>query len=473
MRVLSRCALLAICVTVGSPLNAQDAPRFSTKALSDLNAAIEALTATVAPSVVQVLVTGYREVDNAGRGETSLVIGRQRSVGSGVIIDADGYIVTNAHVVEGAQQVRVVRPAVAAGAAPLQSLASASGTMVAARIVGVAQDIDLALLKIDATGLPAIPFADYDQIRQGELVFAFGSPEGLRNSVSMGVVSTAARQLDQDSPSVYIQTDAPINPGNSGGPLVNVKGELVGLNTLILSDSGGSQGLGFAIPSLVIAWAVPQLRQFGRLHRGMVGINVQAITPTLADGLGLPRASGVIVSDVVSDSPADVAGVQARDIIITVNARPVDSVPGLMLTLSTCLPGETVVFGLQRGDQTLNVSVPVIERPRDIQELSALTNPDKNAVPKLGIIAADIDDAATKLLPDLRIASGVLVTAGRLGSFTDSPLMTGDVIHALNKFSVRSLDGLRVLLDGLKPNTQVVLQIERNHQLMFVTAAIN
>ena len=472
MPMLSRSALVAIYVAVASPLAAQDPARLSsTNVLGDLNAAIETLTTTVAPSVVQVLVTGYRAVDEAGRSETGLVIGRQRSVGSGVIVDADGYIVTNAHVVEGAQQVRVVRPVSAADAAPLQSLASASGMTVPARIVGVAPDIDLALLKIDAIGLPAIPFADYDKIRQGELVFAFGSPEGLRNSVSMGVVSTAARQIDRDSPSVYIQTDAPINPGNSGGPLVNVKGELVGLNTFILSGSGGSQGLGFAIPSVVIASAIPQLRKFGRVHRGVVGMSVQAITPTLADGLELARTSGVIVSDVGSDSPADVAGIQVRDVIITVDARPVDSVPMLMLMLSTRQPGDTVTLGLVRGDQKLNVSVPVIERPHDIDELRALSNPEKSAVPKLGIMGADIDDAATKLLPDLRIASGVLVTA-RLESFTDSPLMTGDVIHAINTFSVRSLDGLRVLLDGRKSNSQIVLQVERGHQLMFITTVI-
>src|SRR6185295_7872689 len=133
----------------------------------------------------------------------------------------------------------------------------------------------------------------YDAIRQGELVFAFGSPEGLRNSVTMGVVSSVARQPDPDSATIYIQTDAPINPGNSGGPLVNVDGELVGLNTFILSQSGGSQGLGFAIPSSVVASAYPQLRRYGHRHRGLLGFSMQAITPALAAGLGLPRTSGV------------------------------------------------------------------------------------------------------------------------------------------------------------------------------------
>src|SRR5579864_486556 len=283
---------VALAMTASTLAAQQSSGAPPSDALRDLNTAIETLATTVAPSVVQVLVTGYRPVEEAGRGDAGLVIGRQRTVGSGAIIGADGYIITNAHVVAGAQQVRVVLPARAAEAGPLQSLASESGTTVPATIVGVAQDIDLALIKVEAMELRAIRLANYDEIRQGELVFAFGSPEGLRNSVTMGVVSSVARQTDPDSPSVYVQTDAPINRGNSGGPLVNVKGELVGMNTFILSESGGSQGLGFAIPSVVIASAIPQLRRFGHLHRGMVGINVQAITPLLADGLELPRSSG-------------------------------------------------------------------------------------------------------------------------------------------------------------------------------------
>jgi serine protease Do len=468
-----RSVLSAIFAIIASPAAAQQ-PSSPPPAnpLRDLNAAIETLTTTVAPSVVQILVTGYRLVDEAGRGDAGLVIGRQRIVGSGAIIGADGYIITNAHVVAGAQQVRVVLPAHPAEVGPLQSLASASGTTVPATVVGVAQDIDLALIKVEAADLPAIPLANYDEIRQGELVFAFGSPEGLRNSVTMGIVSSVARQTDPDSPSVYVQTDAPINRGNSGGPLVNVKGELVGLNTFILSESGGSQGLGFAIPSVVIASAIPQLRRFGHLHRGMVGINVQAITPLLADGLKLPRSSGVIVSDLTASSPADIAGVQVGDIITAVNARPVVSVPMLTLALSTRKAGDTVTFGLVRGDRVLTVSVPVVERPRQIDELSELADSDKNAIPRLGVIGVDLDDAAARLLPDLRITSGVLVTARRLESDADSPLVAGDVIHALDTFAVRSLDGLRVLLDGLKANSPIVLQIERDHRLMFVTMVV-
>jgi serine protease Do len=161
--------------------------------------------------------------------------GHRSSLGSGAIVDPDGYIITNAHVVEGAQQVRVVLHTVASSTSPFETPGAVSSRTVPARIVGVARDLDLALLKVQATGLKALPLADYDRVRQGELVFAFGSPEGLGNSVTMGIVSSAARQIDVDSPKVYVQTDAPINRGNSGGPLVNVKGEIVGLNTFIFN----------------------------------------------------------------------------------------------------------------------------------------------------------------------------------------------------------------------------------------------
>jgi len=285
----------------------------------------------------------------------------------------------------------------------------------------------------------------------------------------MGVVSSAARQLDADSPSVYIQTDAPINPGNSGGPLVNVKGELVGVNTFILSESGGSQGLGFAIPSAVIAAAYPQLKQYGHLHRGVIGVSLQAITPALSDGLHLSRAAGVLVSDVAPSLPADVAGVQVGDIIIGIDGRVVDSVPVLTLALNTKAAGDMVALDLLRGERRLSVRLQVAERARKIDQIGDLGNMTTNGVRKLGILGVDIDDSTRALLPDLRVPAGVLVTARRVEYDTDNPLMTGDVIHAFGSITVRSLDGLRVLLDGVAAGTQIVLQVERDGRLMFVT----
>ena len=319
----------------------------------------------------------------------------------------------------------------------------------------------------------ALPFANYDAIRQGELVFAFGSPEGLRNSVTMGVVSSVARQPDPDSPTIYIQTDAPINPGNSGGPLVNVDGELVGLNTFILTESGGSQGLGFAIPSAIVASAYPQLRKYGHLHRGLIGFSMQAITPTLAAALGLSRTSGVMVSDVLPDSAAEAAGLGIKDVVTTVNGKPVESVPMLSLELSRYAAGDTVALGLLRGTETASVNVTVRERPHPIDELAGLADPEKSSIPKLGIIGIDVGDATAALLPGLRISSGVFVAARtQVSSGNEVPLVAGDVIHAVNSFAVRSVDSLRVLVDDAKANSELVLQIERNGQLMFVTCQI-
>jgi serine protease Do len=205
-------------------------------------------------------------------------IGRQHVTGSGVILDPDGYIITNAHVLAGAQRDRVVLSPLSGGS-PEAVLTSFTRDL-DAKIVGQDKDMDLALLKIDAAGLPSLPLGDYGKLRQGQVVLAFGSPEGLENSVTMGVISSVARQANPSRPMIYVQTDAPINPGNSGGPLVDVDGNVVGINTFIMTQGGmGSEGLGFAIPCAVVKFAYPQLKEHGHVHRGHIGAAVQAITP--------------------------------------------------------------------------------------------------------------------------------------------------------------------------------------------------
>jgi len=470
-RRLSR-SLSLIFLLAGSPAFAQGTARPTPTAglLKELNASVEGLTERVSLSVVQVLASGYGSVDERTRGDTGLVIGRQHTIGSGAIVDPDGYIITNAHVVAGARQVQVVVHRDTTADGPMRSLALIAGQTVDARVVGTASDFDLALLKVDLTGLQALPFANYDAIRQGELVFAFGSPEGLRNSVSMGVVSSVARQADPDSPTIYIQTDAPINPGNSGGPLVNIDGELVGLNTFILTDSGGSQGLGFAIPSAVIAAAYPQLRKYGHLHRGLIGFSMQTVTPALAAGLGLSRTSGILVADVLPGSAAEAAGVGLKDLVTSINGKPVDSVPNLSLELIRYAAGETVTLGLLRGNSAMTVEVTVMERPHPLDELATLADPETRSIARLGIVGLDVGDDTPALLPGLRISSGVFVAARtQASSENDVPLAAGDIIHAMNSFAVRSVDGLRVLMDDVKANSSFVLQIERNGQLQFVT----
>jgi serine protease Do len=438
--------------------------------LHQLSDSIQALVRRVSPSVVQVVVTGYGPLEDRERNDTGLVIGKQRSIGSGVILDPDGYIVTNAHVVSGAQRVQVVLPELSTDGSPIRTLLDARGRGEEARIIGVSPEIDLALLKIEAHGLPALPLAKYSNLRQGELVLAFGSPGGLRNTVTNGVVSAVARQPDPDNPMVYIQTDAPINPGNSGGPLVNVEGEVVGINTFILTTSGGNEGLGFAIPSGVVAAALPQLRKYGHIHRGEIGVEVQTITPTLASGLGLARNWGVIISDVLPDGPADKAGLQIQDIILAVDDRTVDNLPILGLMMLSRGPGQRIKVDVLRGTDKLSFEVQTIEHAHDVDQLADLVDPEKSLVSKLGVLGIEISGKIAQLLGDeLREPSGVVVAARAAGTgAVNNSLKTGDVIHALNGAAITTLAGLRSALDNIKPDSPVVLQIERDGKMMYI-----
>jgi serine protease Do len=436
--------------------------------LHQLNSSIEAIVKRVAPSVVQVIATGFGPVGEGSDNEPGLV-GMQRSLASGVIIDAAGYVITNAHAVRGAQHIEVVLPPSSSDSSPMSALLSARGRTVEARLQGLSREIDLALLKVNAKGLPALPIGNYNLLRQGELVFAFGSPEGLQNSVTMGVVSAVARQPDPDSAMVYIQTDAPINPGNSGGPLVNVDGELMGLNTFILTQSGGNEGLGFAIPSGILAVAYPQLRKYGHMHRGEIGISVQTITPGLAAGLGLARDHGVIVSDVLPGGPAASAGLRIQDIILNMDDEPVSSLPVFNLRTYMLRAGKQTKMTALRGTERLELEILVGERLHTADRLLDQVDPEKNLVGKLGILGIQIDKTIAQMLPDLREGSGVLVAARTVGSSApDNALAVGDVIHALNGTPVISLDYLRASLEQIKFNDPVVLQIEREGRMLYL-----
>jgi serine protease Do len=461
--------LCLVCLSLTPRISAQTITgKADSDPLHQLNNSVRTLVKRVTPSVVQVLVTGYGPVEG-NRGDTNLVLGKQQSIGSGVIIDSDGYIITNAHVLRGAHRVQVNIPVAASDDTPDGSLGGGRSRTVEARIVGSDTDIDLALLKIEVKGLSALPLGDYNKLRQGELVFAFGSPEGLQDSVTMGVVSASARQRDPDSPMVYVQTDAPINPGNSGGPLVNVDGELVGINTFILTEGGGNEGLGFAIPSATVAFAYPQLRRYGHVHRGETGISVQAITPTVAAALKLPSDRGVIVSDVAPGSPADAAGLKVQDIITSIDGRPADNLPSLGTRLFMRRGGEHINLGILRGSERRTFDVAVVELPHDFDRLADLADPDKSLVSKLGIVGVEIDPKIASTLPGLRVSSGVIVAAKAADSSIDTSLTAGDVIHAINGAQVETMAALRSSLDRLSSNTPVVLQIEREGKLMFVS----
>jgi serine protease Do len=439
-----------------------------TDPLHQLNTSVLSLVRRVSPSVVHLIVAGYGPVDD-GRNNTDFVVGKQQSVGSGVIIDPDGYILTNAHMIRGAHRIQVSIWNSAADDSPLGSLTNVRQRTLEARLVGADADMDLALLKVEAHNLPALRLADYSKLRQGEIVFAFGSPEGLQDSVTMGVVSAVARQTNPDSPFMFIQTDAPINPGNSGGALINVDGELVGINTFILTEGGGNEGLGFAIPSDLVAFAYPQLRRYGHVHRGDVGLAVQGITNDLATALKLPTNAGAVVSDVAPGSPADSAGMKVQDVITSIDGHAVESLPALATRLFMRNGGERIKLDVLRGTQKVSFDLVVVEPSHEFDRLVEQMDPDKGLIAKLGLVGVEVDQKVAASLPSLRVPSGVIVVAKAAESSVDTSLSTGDVIHAVNGNRVATLQALRNDLDQVASGSPVVIQIERDGRLMYVS----
>jgi serine protease Do len=437
---------------------------FQQDALSEYSRSIRALTQKVSPAVVQVLVSGYGRGDE-GPSDTVSLITRQRSTGSGVVIDPEGYIITNAHVVRGAVRVRVFIVGVKSG-----------GALVDAKIVGVDRGTDVALLKVDRTGLPTLRFGDSDALHQGDIVLAIGSPLGLKNSVSMGVVSAPSRQISDDNPVGYIQTDASINPGNSGGALVNTEGRLMGINSFIFSQSGGSQGIGFAIPSNIVQNVYQQLKSKGHVHRGEIGVFVQDITPEMAAGLHLPRPTGAILSDVEKGSPADSAGLKPQDIMLSLDNRPVEYARDFELALYRRVKGDHVAIKVLRDGKELPkpITVEVSEQEGEVENaLVDSLKPDKSLVPRLGILCIEIDATVAKLVPDLRQPDGLIVAAKSpegQGRYID--LQPGDVIHALNNQPVGSLETFRTVIDGLKTTEPVALLVERSGTFRYVAFEI-
>ena len=436
-------------------------------ALERMNESIDALTRKVWPSVVQIFVTSYGPREQRHAGETAIVVGRQRAVGSGFVIDPDGYIMTNAHVVANAQRVTVLLPPTGADGSLAVAL-SPKMNQVSARIVGISTEIDLALLKIDGVKLPALPLATYSKVRQGETVFAFGSPSGFRHTLTHGLVSAVARQPDPDSPLIYLQTDAPINPGNSGGPLVNVRGEVVGVNTFIISTSGGSDGLGFAVPSATVRTAFRQLKEFGQLRRQEVGMSLQTITPEMAAGLGLARDAGVIVSDVWPNGPAAAGGLQPGDILISVDGQPADNLPTVNYNFRLRDSAEKVQLVVLRGSIEHTLSMTAVEQKSEFDSLSALADPEKNLVPELGILGIEIDARLVTAASGLRDPYGVVVAARAAGARSEVPVQLRDVIRSVNNTKITSLAELRQAVQQLKPGSAVTLQVQRDGRLMFV-----
>jgi serine protease Do len=450
----------------------------SKDSLHQLSDSVEALSEQVSPAVVQIFSTSYtlgeEDSENSDAANTGLVV-KQHSTGSGVILSADGYIVTNNHVVRDARRVRVQLaslPDEAEARAGARAKFHAHGKLLEATVVGVDRVADLAVLKVDAgRPLPMLKLSDSDSLRQGQVVLAFGNPLGLENSVSIGIVSSVGRQVKPDDPMVYIQTDAPINPGNSGGPLLDADGNVIGINTFILTQSGGSEGIGFAIPSNVVKDIYDQIRKDGHVHRGEIGVLAQSITPDLATGLDLKQDTGVILGDVTPDGPADKGGLKPGDIILSLNGRRLYNAREFQTALHRIALNQTVAVEALRGNVKVAAKIKVTERDDDPFRFVDLVKPEENKVPKLGIIGIPITKEIAQLLPETRKPYGVIVAArsGEAEYAGQGGLKLGDVIYSVNTTPVSTLDALRMAVDSLKIADPLVLQIERDGNLMYLT----
>jgi serine protease Do len=423
------------------------------RSLLTLSHSFEQLVEMVTPSVVQIIARGVTP---------------ERSGGSGVIVDPAGYIVTNAHVVGGALSVQVLLPLPADARISSKSVIKPAGKLVPATVVGLDGETDIAVLKVAETGLKALRFGDSEALRQGQLVFAFGSPFGLENTVTMGVVSSAARQVRPDGPMIYVQTDASINPGNSGGPLIDAGGAVVGINTFIVSSSGANAGVGFAAPSNIVHSVYDQIRRNGRVRRGQIGIQAQTITPELAKALRLPRDWGVIVGDIAPKGPAEAAGIEVGDILLTMNGKILENARQFGVNVYAH-PGETVTLELLRGTEKVTKTVAVLERPREPQQITG----DSVPVSKLGVLAVTLDEKVTAFLPPLRRLAGVVVAgvaneaSGRSDNF-----YPGDVIYAVNGAKVGSVAELESALAAAKRGETVAVQVERQSQLQYLVIEV-
>jgi serine protease Do len=465
--------LLAILLTASVCGNAQNPSTLKdsgAEILRQYDEAMDALAAKVLPAIVQIDVSGYGAPEDSKDQDSTDTISRQRALGSGVIVDPDGYIMTNNHVVAGAQRIRVTITPITRELTTGNTNLLRSQRVYDAKVLGSNRDVDLALLKIDAKELPFIPLNENFSVRLGQTVLAVGSPEGLEHSVTRGIVSGVGRQIDPDRPMVYIQTDAPINPGNSGGALVDRDGNLVGLNTFILTQGGGSEGLGFAIPEPVVRFVYQEFRQHGRLRRVTIGAHAQDITPDLAAGLKLQRDWGVVISDVLPGSPAEAAGLLPKDIVLTVDNRVVDSLPKFGAFLYLHRHDQPVAMEILRGDQPRKLVIKAVESPTGVESLADLIDPQKDLLAPLGIFALDLTPKLAESLPDLRSKNGVVVVARTdFEPRLDAELAAGDVIRSVNGKPVANSEALSSALAKFKVGDPVVLEVERKGVFQFVT----
>lgn len=382
----------------------------------------------------------------------------QQSTGSGFILSADGYILTNAHVVDDASEV---------------SVKLTDKREFKAKVVGTDKRTDVALLKIDATGLPKVTIGDPDKLKVGEWVAAIGKPFGLENTITAGIVSAKGRELPNENLVSFIQTDVPINPGNSGGPLFNLKGEVVGVNSMIYSRTGGSMGLAFAIPIDVAVNVTKQIQEKGRVTRSRIGVQIQEVSRETADAFGLTKASGALVNSVEKGGPADKAGIEQGDIIVKVDGRPVNSSAELPRIITAIRPGTRIVLQVWHKGASKDISVTVAELKEDEASSPARKAPagkdkEKAKPNRMGLTLADLSEDQKK---ELEIKNGVGVED--IAGTARGDIQAGDVILAIiNRgatIEAKSAEQLNAQIGKLEKGSSVTFLIRRGERQFYST----
>jgi serine protease Do len=374
-----------------------------------------------------------------------------RSLGSGFIISADGYILTNAHVVEAAEDINV----------KLNDKREFK-----AKVIGSDKRTDVAVIKIEASGLPAVKIGDPERLKVGEWVVAIGSPFGFESTVTAGIVSAKGRALPQENYVPFIQTDVAINPGNSGGPLFNLKGEVVGINSQIYSRTGGFMGLSFAIPIDVAMDITNQLRTAGRVSRGRIGVVIQEVTKELAESFGLPKAAGALVNSVEKGGPADKAGLEPSDVILKFDGKTVSSSSDLPRVVAQTRPGSRVTMQVWRKGAAKDVTITVGEMPEEkvAQRAGRRDSKSGNVVARLGLTLSELSAEQRK---ELGIGGGLLVEDVQ-GAAARAGIRRSDILMALNNQDIKSVEQLTQLLNQFEKAKSVALLIRRGDGALYV-----